>query len=88
MSAEAIQRFGRATQADLAELDRAARAWGIAQQDAAKARGELAAVMRRLLDKGAQRKAIAERVGVNDQTVSNVAYGRPPVGGRKEAARA
>jgi hypothetical protein len=70
--------FGACTKADLGALDRAVAALAKTEVKRDDAKTALGAVMKRLLEKGAQRKAIAERVGFkSDQTVTNMAYGRP-----------
>jgi hypothetical protein len=42
-----------------------------------RARERAGAVMKDMLDKGALRKSVARLAGVSDQTVTNLALGRP-----------
>lgn len=73
--------LGECTTEDLADLDEKAAAFREAEEKLADARKALGETLASLLEgRGAQRKALAERLKVNDQTVSNIAYGRP---GRK-----
>jgi len=68
--------FGTCTEEDLDELDHALLMLRRSEEAQRARRSELGAVIRTLLDKGAERKAVARRTGMNDQTVSNIAFGR------------
>lgn len=73
-----VEEWGEATEEDIAELDAAMAALHAAETEKVAKREEAGRVMRRLMDeRGAQRKTIAYRADVNDQTVTNMAYGRP-----------
>lgn len=65
--------FGSCDDDDLLDLDHAMSLLSDAEETRRKARERVGLVMRRMLGKGAQRKAIAQRAKVNDQTVSNIA---------------
>lgn len=69
--------FGSCTHEDLVALDLAVQALHEAEDELSKCRTTLGAVMGRMLEKGAHRRAIARRAGVSDQTVTNTVYGRP-----------
>jgi DNA-binding NarL/FixJ family response regulator len=67
--------FGACDDDDLEDLDHAMAMMHFADELRRSARQRAGQVMVRMLGKGAQRKAIAARAGVNDQTVSNIAFG-------------
>jgi hypothetical protein len=69
--------YGSCTEADLVDLDIAMEDLRSAEQDRDDARRAAGELMAALLAKGAQRKAIAARANVTDQTVTNMAFGRP-----------
>ncbi len=71
------EEFGRCTKKDLAGLDAAVERFQKANTEAAAARQALGKVMKRLIEKGAQKRALQRRAGFPSwQTVSNIAYGR------------
>lgn len=67
--------FGSCDDYDLEDLDHAMALVRTSEDFRRHARARARRVMGRMLDKGAQRKAIAARAGVNDQTVSNMVFG-------------
>lgn len=71
MSAEE-SRFGGCDDDDLVDLDDAMERMREVADLERKARGRAAVVFGRMIAKGAQRKAIAARAGVSDQTVTNI----------------
>lgn len=64
--------FGSCDDDDLEDLDHAMGLLRKAEQDTRDARDRAGRVMSRMLTKGALRKSIAMRAGVNDQTVTNI----------------
>lgn len=68
--------FGNATAKDVELLDEAIMKVAKAEEDYKDAKAHLGKVMKRVLGKGAQRRAIAKRANVSDQTVSHMANGR------------
>lgn len=78
-TADAATAFGSCDDDDLEDLDHAMTMVRAAETFRKAARHRAARVMDRMLTKDAQRKAIAARAGVNDQTVSNmIATATPP----------
>jgi hypothetical protein len=77
-----VATFGTATTADLRQLDAANAKHERSKANTATARTELGSLLYDLLEnKGAERKALADRLGVTGQTISNLAYGRTPRNG-------
>jgi hypothetical protein len=77
MSQRTTSPFGTSTEHHLAELDRLAKQYRNATVAADEARLALGAQLRLLLHEyDAQRRALAARLAVHDQTVTNLAYGR------------
>jgi hypothetical protein len=70
--------FGDCTQDDLDDLDDAVAEMRGAETERESTRATVARVMGVLLEKGALRARVAERAGVNPQTVSFMVNGRPP----------
>lgn len=79
--------FGQCTAADLRKLDRAWAALETAEKKRVERRNELAVVMKDLMGKKATRKAIAERVDVDPQTVTFLVNGRPTRAQLRERAK-
>lgn len=70
--------LGECDDEDLDDLDDAMARINRAEEERVNARARAAMVMGRMLGRGAQRKAIAERAKVSNQTVSNIVFGIPP----------
>lgn len=73
--------IGSCTMEDVAALEGAMAELRRAEEALTTARSRAGAVMREMLDKGARRRAVAALAAVSDQTVTNLAHGRP---GKKE----
>lgn len=75
--ATTADRFGSCTESDLEDLDDVMAKLREAEAKVVERRADVAAVMGRMLSKGAHRKAIAGRAQVSDQTVTFTVHGRP-----------
>lgn len=70
--------FGDCDDEDLEDLDHAMALVASTEEAHKSARQRAGRVMARMLGRNAQRKAIAHRADVSDQTVTNMAFGLPP----------
>lgn len=68
--------LGRCTPKDVEGLDEAIATWRAAEAEAEKAKQKVGKVMKRLRAKGAQRRWLAHRADVSDQTVTHMSEGR------------
>jgi hypothetical protein len=77
VSVETVEDFGRCTARDREALASAVAAYSEAEAELVKARKQLGRVLKRMRDKGAQRRTLARAAGVSDQTVTHMTEGRP-----------
>lgn len=76
MSVATDPETGRCTSNDIEVLDAAIDEWREAEEVARKAKVKVGKIMKRLRRKGAQRRWLARRADVSDQTVTHLTEGR------------